>query len=262
MSRKQQRECPVCGSTYDFDPYRLKAFGRGVTCSWACSYRYRAERKRRSVELVCSTCGATVTRSPAQIKSKHPGVYCSRACHYAGRTAGLTLRVVDQPYNLVAIVDRKALAAKAWATRRRLGKDHHTEETKARLREATARSIALRTDTVSKLEDVVAEVLDAAGIANVRQVAIRGDLGRFIAVVDFWLPDLGIFLEVNGTFWHTDPRTYPNGPIHDIQRRNAAAWDRKVRAIDALGIPLVIAWETDIRNNPAQAIETALGMAA
>lgn len=262
LSRKPERQCPICGAFYEYDAHRLAAFGRGSTCSRSCSYLYRAELIRRSQEFSCSVCGKQFTRSPSQIKSKHEGTYCSRACHYRGRSSGLTKRVVSRPYVRVAIIDWKAVSAKAWATRRERGTDKHSDETRARLREATARALALRTDTVSKLEDVVATVLDGMGVAYMRQVAIRGAGGRFVAVADFWLPEWETFLEVNGTFWHADPRTYPDGPIHDIQRRNAEAWQRKLRAYNILGYPLAVVWESDVRKDALEAVEGALSMAA
>lgn len=262
MVGKPQRECPVCGTFYEYDAHRLMAFGRGSTCSRSCSYVYRAELKRRSTNFTCPVCRAQFTRSPAQIKSKHESVFCSRPCHYRGRGLGLTKRIVTKPYNRVAFVDYSAASKKAWVTRRRLGKDKHSEETRARLREATARSIASRTSTVSHLEDIVAEVLDILGLTYIRQVAIRGSDGRFVAVADFWLPDWETFLEVNGTFWHSDPRSFPNGPIHAVQTRNEEAWQRKLRAYNLLGFPLAVVWESDIRKDAGQAVEAALDLAA
>lgn len=262
LARKPERECPVCGTFYEYDAHRLAAFGRGSTCSRSCSYVYRAQLKRRGQDFTCPVCQRQFSRSPAQIKSKHESVFCSRACHYRGRSLGLTKRVVTKPYDRIAIVDWKAVSAKAWETRRRLGKDKHSDETRARLRETTARSIAARTSTTSKLEDIVAAVLDGMGVAYVRQVAIRGPGGRFVAVADFWLPDWEVFLEVNGTFWHTDSRTYPTGPIHAIQIRNAEAWQRKLRAYNLLGFPLAVVWEADIRNDAGQAVEAALDLVA
>src|SRR5699024_281803 len=49
-------------------------------------------------------------------------------------------------------------------------------------------------------------------------VPVRGAAGRFVACVDFMLSD-GRALEVNGTFWHTDPRVYPDGPTFPAQVR-------------------------------------------
>jgi hypothetical protein len=92
------RECPTCGITYQAEPRRLR-FGRQITCSRACSYRYRGEKKSKSVTLQCPVCGEHFKRSPAlAARAKHGSIFCSRKCHYAGRSLGLTKRVVTSPY--------------------------------------------------------------------------------------------------------------------------------------------------------------------
>lgn len=258
MLRKPQRHCPICGTEYDYNPNRLKSYGRGMTCSRRCSYIYRGQQKRRGIQLSCSFCGTQFTRTLSQIKSQHEGAYCSRRCHYRGRSIGLTKRLVRKPYVIVARYDRRAVVLKAWITRRRLGKDKQSDATRTRLREATARAIASGAiTTVSRLEDIVADVLDTYGIRFSRQYPVRSADGRYIGVADFWLNEWRVFLEVNGTFWHTDPRTYPNGPIHAIQKRNAIAWRRKMVAFSRLA-PVAVVWESDIRKDARQAVETAL----
>lgn len=255
--RKVQRECPVCTVTYEADPVRLK-HGRQTTCSRRCSYELRSAKSRRTVECKCSVCGVEFTRSPAQVKSKHEGIYCSAVCHYRGRSLGLTSRVVTEPYVRVAPPLPPEVYARVWAARRRNGTDRHSEDTRARLREATARAIAEgRVAKSSGLEDEVAQVLDTLGVGYSRQVGIRGERGRYVAVVDFMLAD-GRALEVNGTFWHTDPRVYADGPLFPVQRRNADAWARKLAALTARGIPLVCVWELDFREDPRQAVMVAL----
>lgn len=207
---------------------------------------------------MCAVCDTELSRSPGQIKSKHGAYYCSRACHFRGRTLGLTLRVIDNPYVLVAPPMTAEQRAKQVATRRARNGYGHSDETRARLSETTARAIAEgRIPAVSKLEDVAAEALDALGVGYRRQVNIRGPHGRYVASVDFMLAD-GRALEVNGTFWHADPRVYPDGPVFPAQKRTAERWARKVAALDALGITVVEVWEKELRDDPAEAVRVAL----
>jgi hypothetical protein len=202
-------------------------------------------------------CEIEFTRSPAQIKSKHGTMYCSRSCHYRGRTLGLTARVVDKPYVRVAPYDPEWFR-RTVATRRARNNYGHTDDTRARLSEATARSIAEgRIKPVSQLEDMVAAELDRLSIDYVRQAPIRGERGRFVACVDFRLAD-GRVLEVNGTFWHADPRAFPDGPIYPAQMRSAERWGRKVAALEALGVPLMVVWEQDLYDDLTQTIAVAL----
>ena len=257
MPGKVQRECPACGDLYEADPGRLR-FGRETTCSRACSYRLRGLQREQRVTLTCPVCEAEFTRTPAQVKAKHGANFCSPRCQYDGRTLGLTPRTVTQPYVLTAPPRSAEVIARQVASRR-AGKGYgHSDETITRLREATARHIAEgRVPAVSQLEDIAAQALDALGVPHRRQVAIRGEHGRFAACVNFLLGD-GRALEVNGTFWHADPRAYPDGPAFPAQRRTAERWDRKIAALAALSIPVVVVWERELRDDPAQALRVAL----
>ena len=256
MTNHVNRECPVCAVSYKADPVRLR-HGRQTTCSRACSYALRANKRKKGKTFECPVCEVEFTRTPSQVKSKHGAIFCSAACMYKGRTLGLTPRIVDKPYVRVAPINYEAIA-RAHATRRARNNYGHTDDTRARLSEATARAIAEgRISPVSKLEDEVAEVLDGLGVSYTRQVPVRGAAGRFVACVDFMLSD-GRALEVNGTFWHADPRVYPDGPTFPAQVRTAERWDRKVAALDALGIPVVVVWEKDLRDDFAEALRVAL----
>lgn len=256
-----KRNCPVCNEPYEADSKRLR-HGRQTTCSRACSYLFRGQKLAHDVLVTCASCGKQLRRSPAQIKSKHGAAYCSRACHYEGRRRGLTPRIVTRKYHRVRPVNCEAIA-RAHATRRARNNYGHYEHTKLRLREATARAIAAgRVAPVSQCENDVATILDSLGIGYSRQIALRDPAtGRFGACVDFLLTD-GRVLEVNGTFWHADPRVFPAGPIHASQHRTASRWQRKVALLQSLKIPLHVVWECDIRENPRQAVEVALARIA
>jgi G:T-mismatch repair DNA endonuclease (very short patch repair protein) len=257
MPGKVERECPACGDLYEADPGRLR-FGRQTTCSRDCSYRLRGLQKEKRSTLVCPVCEAEFARTPRQIKAKHGASFCSPACQYAGRTLGITARVVTKPYVLVAPPQSAESRARAVATRRTRDNYECTDEMRARRSEATTRAMAEgRISAVSKLEDVAAKALDLHGVAYRRQVGIRGAGGRYVACVDFLLDD-GRALEVNGSYWHTDPRVYPDGPRFPSQRRSAEQWTRKVSALESLGIPLVVVWELELRDDPAEAIRVAL----
>lgn len=259
MGKLVKRECPVCGIHYDADSVRLR-HGRQTTCSRKCSYVLRGDQKKLGATFTCPVCESEFTRTPKQIKSKHGAVFCSRECHYRGRTLGLSKRVVVKPYTVTDEGRAGWLvgAAKTVAIRRARDNYGHSDDTRARLAETTARAIADgRIPTVSRVEDEVADALDALGIGYRRQVSVRGALGRYVACVDFMLDD-GRALEVNGTFWHADPRSYPDGPVYPSQRRTHERWCRKVAALESLGIALVVVWEYDVEQGACDAVAGAL----
>lgn len=134
----------------------------------------------------------------------------------------------------------------------------HSDATKSIMSKATAKAIAEgRLPRVSKIEGVVAKELRGVGVSFVRQFAIRDALGRFACVFDFFVPTAKTVIEVNGTFFHADPRFYPNGPVSATQRRNAKAWSRKVGIIKELDLRLVEIWEYDIKEDATNAVRTA-----
>ena len=256
-----ERECPVCGATYEADATRLK-HGRQTTCSRQCSYSLRAKKKSTSVTGPCGVCGAPVTRPPSKVaRAKTPALLCSPECAYTARSTGLVGREVSGPYD-VPEKTRKAQAGRMRAVnvrRKAEGRYAHTEETKRKLSEATTRAIAEgRIPRVSKIERRIGPILDKLGITFDAQHKVRGANGRFVAVVDYFLPDLDIALEFNGTFWHADPRVYPNGPEYPSQQRTATKYAEKLRHLTDRNILVVEVWEMDFEADPEHAVRTAL----
>lgn len=104
----------------------------------------------------------------------------------------------------------------------------------------------------SSIELAVEDQLNMLGIHYIAQFPIRDTLGRYVCVLDFMLPN-GVGIEVNGTFWHCDPRFYPNGPHGPKQKDAVEQQGKKWKLLKELGIPVVEIWEHDIRQDPATA---------
>ena len=156
----------------------------------------------------------------------------------------------------------------------------HTEETKQKLREIAkkqfsskeARDLASSKQTqflsrkykngdgrtVSSVEDMVADELSRRDVPYERQVKVRDtESGMFVACVDFMVN--GVAIEVNGTYWHADPREYPDGPVFMSQKRTFERYEKKVKALARLGIPLIEVWEMDVKRDVSLAVTLALG---
>jgi len=171
----------------------------------------------------------------------------------------LSKRIVTSPYTISDEARSAWLkgAKKGRATRIARNNYGHSEATRRHLSETTAKAIAEgRINRVSQLENKVAATLTALGIAHTRQRVFRDKRGRFACSVDFWLTETGMVLEVNGSFWHADPRIYPV-PTSPVQIRNAAAFSRKRKHLESLGIPLAVLWEQDFERNPTEAVLAA-----
>lgn len=192
MGRKIERQCPACNCTYVADATRL-GHGRGTTCSRECSYSLRAKNLERRVDGVCATCGQEFSRPPSQVKGKYGSNFCSPQCHYAGRSLGLTRRVVTEPYR-------------------------YSDASVAALSQAAARSYASgRTLPYPKTEIAARDLLARHGVAFVHQYVVTLPSGRAV-VVDFFLPGRNVAIEVDTPNAHGKPRR-----DQDSQRDEALA---------------------------------------
>ena len=175
---------------------------------------------------------------------------------------GLVGRKVETPY-IIPEATRQAQAERRRemnVRRKAAGNYQHMEETKAKLSQTTSLAIAEgRIPRVSGLEMKVGEVLQRLGVPCVHQYYLRGPNGRYGAVLDYFLPEMGAALEFNGTFWHADPRIYPAGPIKRCQLRVAEKYEQKRTLLAELHIPLIEIWELDFKADPEGSVRKALG---
>lgn len=259
---KVERTCPVCKVTYLADPGRLK-HGRQTTCSRKCSYEFRAQELTTSTTELCAACGVQVVRPPSHVKAKTGRVFCSPRCHYDGRSTGLVGRDVTTPYNIPQSTRDAAADAMRDHNAKRKAEDRYamSDETKQKLSASMSKAIAEgRFSRVSKLEKSVGAVMADLGIQTKPQHGFRLPNGTYGACVDFYIPDQNVALEVNGTFWHCDPRSYPNGPAHASQRHNLVKYAKKMEILVRLGVRVVEVWEADFQLDPVGAVKAALGL--
>lgn len=186
MGVKVDRQCPVCGVSYEADATRLK-HGRETTCSRACSYSLRgAKSKTVAVTMDCPVCGVEFDRRP---NARHGHHYCSRACHYKGRTLGLTARVVERPYQ-------------------------YTAGGMTRLRRAGARQYASGAVGFPASELALVDRLVAARVDFVHQHVVDVPGGAY--AVDFYFPRLALVIELDGDE-HQKPDAVESDRVRDAR---------------------------------------------
>ena len=100
----------------------------------------------------------------------------------------------------------------------------------------------------SKIEQDVGKIIKKLGYKYKEQVSIFSTRNRCRGIFDFLLECHSVAVEVNGTYWHSDPRAYPNGPKYKTQRKNIRAWNRKLDQAKRQGIRVLVLWEMDLKN--------------
>ena len=99
----------------------------------------------------------------------------------------------------------------------------------------------------SKLEqDFAKDFLDKLGVKYIYQFEAK-DIGRFY---DYYLPTSNLLIEIDGSYYHSDPRVVKEGEMSPMQKRNRSVDEIKNRWAALHCIPLMRIWEYDIRNDP------------
>lgn len=101
--------------------------------------------------------------------------------------------------------------------------------------------------TVSKIEQAVGDALRSLRYKFVAQYAVFSTTGRCRGIFDFYHEKKRVAIEVNGTYWHSDPREYPDGPVYKTQRRAMKSWNKKVKYAEKIGVRIIILWEKDLQ---------------
>ena len=100
----------------------------------------------------------------------------------------------------------------------------------------------------SKLEqDFAEQFLDKLGVKYIWQFEAK-DIGRFY---DFYLPAHNLIIEVDGGYYHSDPRVVNEDKLSPMQKKNKRIDEHKNEWALMHGIPIMRIWEYDIRNNPS-----------
>lgn len=99
----------------------------------------------------------------------------------------------------------------------------------------------------SKLEDTFAKILDDLNVEYERQFVLGG------SVYDFKIKDKNILIEVDGDFWHCNPKFFKEA-LYDVQKHNVRNDKKKEVLADMHKYTLIRIWEDDILNKREEII--------
>ena len=78
------------------------------------------------------------------------------------------------------------------------------------------------------------------------------DIKRFY---DFYLPKHNVIIEIDGSWYHSDPRLVKESEMNPMQKHNKRVDGIKDKWAALHGIHLLRIWEKDIRERPSQVME-------
>ena len=117
------------------------------------------------------------------------------------------------------------------------------------------KTVKHRLPGTSKLEERFAkEFLDKLDIKYIYQFEVK-EIGRFY---DFALFPPGggiILLEIDGSYYHSDPRLVKEEDMNPMQKRNKRVDEYKNKWALSHGIPIIRIWEKDINESPSKVFD-------
>ncbi len=122
----------------------------------------------------------------------------------------------------------------------------HSKESKNKMREATAKLWA--NGTFSKTTSIHIKMREFLSTLKLVEKPQEEYQVKYYSL-DFALPEHKIGIECQGTYYHIDPRIYPNGPKDKIQRRNFGRDIAKKKYLSDRGWTIIECWETEINDN-------------
>ena len=89
----------------------------------------------------------------------------------------------------------------------------------------------------------------------------RWSKSKKIYFFDFYIPKIKLVIELNGDYWHCNPKIYREDYVHELRHLVAIEiWkideERENTIRDEMGLNLIVVWENDIRKNRKEIISS------
>ena len=145
--------------------------------------------------------------------------------------------------------EKQSISAKKRKIHGHTGKKH-SNETKEKLRKNTLRLIALGAfkQTKSQCHLKFKELLIKNNILFEEEKIVS------YWSFDFYLYEHNVYIEIDGDYWHSNPRRYKNGPQSKTQKINYARDISKNNFCKKNNLTLIRFWEYDVLNNEKEII--------
>jgi very-short-patch-repair endonuclease len=95
-------------------------------------------------------------------------------------------------------------------------------------------------------------VLNELQIHAIQQYPTRG------FICDFYLPDFNVIVEIDGDFWHANPKNFVSSDVIGPKKMKAQEiWDRdliKKNVLEDAGYKVIRYWASDLKNLTSQEI--------
>lgn len=216
-----------------------------------CSSECRIKGRVEDISLICDFCGTAFSKKRNKIRDNN---FCKKKCSEkwnSERSKRVTLKCETCESSYVVSKGRENTSKNCskkchyiWL------KNVYCQDPKVieRLRTQGAKSYAHQNNSNTKPERILKEYLIGNKIEFIEQLLMYDKF-----VVDFYLPEYDIIIEVFGDYWHANPLFYGDGVTKKKITKKQEKQIKKDRAREAYlkkcGHSFHILWENDIYNN-------------
>lgn len=126
-------------------------------------------------------------------------------------------------------------------------KARHTTPHTQKMKEAMSRDIASRYakgvySRKTQIHKDVESMLTSLGIK------FESEFNLLMFSIDIAIPELKIAIEIDGDFYHCNPKKYPSGPVSQMQKKNLKRDAAKNSFLKNRGWAVLRYWESDIKS--------------
>lgn len=214
-------------------------------CSRKCLGKSKSNNG--TISVTCENCSKKFTRIKSQVKGNN---LCSIKCRSEWnankcKDVELTCNICDCKYTTKFIYKDKSKTCS-----KKCGAKWKSHLAKTVLNEQYIQrginSVLKMKKYDTKPELIVEEELIKNNINYIKQYKICNKY-----LVDFYLPEKNIIIEVFGDYWHVNPRIYGEGrkPLNKYQMDKIKKDELRINNIKMNGYDLYILWEFDIIND-------------
>lgn len=188
--------CEHCGSTFSRPPSAMRG-NNGKFCSRSCYFKARTVPSGPSnpgykrIDRNCEICGTTFQAKPAVVQKGH-GRYCSHAC---SNEAKRRVTGKDHPLHKPEV----SLTCE-WCGAKYTRRRYHSNRSRYCSSSCRATHLAKQRGKRSRPELRLEATLEKSGI----RFEAQRQVGSYL--VDFFLPNEQLVVEVDGVYWHGKPR--------------------------------------------------------
>jgi hypothetical protein len=211
--------CEYCGQPYTCKPSQFERLGSRF-CKMLCRNKWESENKRgknhhnyNSIEIPCDYCGTIHPVKKHRVESEQEYFFCKAEC-------------------------RIAWYSEVWSQ-----SDEWREESRKRAVRLREEGRFKGKGAANKPESIIIQLLQDLGIHSEQEKAFR------YYSSDNYLTEHNLSIEVNGTYWHCDPRVYDSVIYPDQAKRIVTDVDKEDFLKTKYGIKTLYLWEADIEND-------------